>query len=73
MGMLRSSESTDIVSGFIVRTTMGNCLLVSSLLPSVDIVKGWDLILVAILSIVTADNSFIIAVALFLPQRSPDN
>ena len=40
MGMDRSSELTALDSGSMVRTTNGNCLLVSSLLPSVEIVNG---------------------------------
>lgn len=47
IGIDSSSELTVIDIGSIVLTTRGNCLLVSSLLPSVDTVNGPVLILSA--------------------------
>ena len=68
MGMDRSSELTALDSGSMVRTTNGNCLLVSSLLPSVEIVNGPERMRSAKFFCVKRARSCRIAVVLFLPH-----
>ena len=68
IGIDSSSELTALVVGSRVRITRGNCLLVSSLLPSVDMVNGKVRIRSASSLLVMRAKSCRIAVALFLPH-----